>query len=314
MPLRALRRPGARARAPAGPAADARPEALALARRLEIRARHLVDSRALGAYDSVFRGHGIEFAEVREYEPGDPFQAIDWKVSARMGRPFVKRFVEEKELSVLLALDLSASTAFGTRGGQKRDLALELASVLALAANRSNDRIGLLLFTDRVERFVPPARGRNRVRRLLFDMVRHRPEDRGTDLRVALECATRLLPVRSMVFVLSDFQGPAFERELGATARRHEVVGVHLRDPAEERLPAAGLVEVLDPETGETGVLDLASPRVRRRLELLALKEERRLQRLFARARCDRIVLHTDRPYAADLAAFFAARARLRLR
>jgi len=314
MPSPPLRRPGRGRPPPAEPAEEGRADILALARRLEIRARRLVDSRAFGAYESVFRGHGIEFAEVREYEPGDPFQSIDWKVSARMGRPFVKRFVEEKELSVLLAVDLSASTAFGTRGGQKRDLALEVASVLALAANWSNDRIGLLLFTDRMERFVPPARGRNRVRRLLYEMARHRPEGRGTDLRVALECATRLLRVRSMVFVLSDFQGPRFERELGAASRRHEIVAIHVRDPAEERLPPAGLVEVVDPETGETGVLDLASPRARRRLVLLAKREERRLQRLFVRARCDRIVLRTDRPYAAELAGFLGARSRLRLR
>ncbi|MFQ5889339.1 MAG: DUF58 domain-containing protein [Gemmatimonadota bacterium] len=283
-------------------------------RRLELTARRLLDSRALGAYDSVFRGHGIEFAEVRAYQPGDPFQAIDWKVSARMGRPYVKRFVEERELTVLLALDLSASTAFGTRSRQKRELATEVAGLLALSASRSNDRVGLLLFTDRVERFVQPTRGRNRVRCLLHQILDFQPEGRGTDVGVALESAARHLRVRSLVFILSDFQGPPFHRALAGAARRHDVVGIHLRDPAEAWLPPAGLVDAVDPETGARVLLDLSSPAVRDAVARRAAAEEDRLSRLFLGLGCDRILLHTDRPYAADLAAFFAARARVRRR
>lgn len=300
------------------------------ARRLEFKARRLVDSHALGAYESIFRGHGIEFSEVRGYEPGDPFQAIDWKVTARMRRPYVKRFVEERELTVLLAVDLSASTAFGTRVRLKRELALEVAGVLCLAAMRSQDRVGLLLFTDRVERYVRPVRGRKRTLRLLYDLLCCRPEGRGTDLARALETASRLLPVRSLVFVLSDFavplggdgggrgEYPAAEEGLARAflglARHHDVVAVELRDPAEERLPAAGLLEVADPETGARRILDLARAPVRKALEEGARADAARLQALLRRAGVERIVLRTDRPYAAELHAFFAARARRRRR
>ena len=219
MPLRLFRR---RSR----PDRDARRDDSAipaLVRRLELRARRLMENRAVGAYDSVFRGHGVEFSEVRAYQPGDPFQAIDWKVTARMGRPFVKKFVEERELTVLLAVDLSGSTDFGTRVRTKRELSLELAAVLGLAAARNNDRVGLLLFTDRVEKWLPPRRGRGRVRRLLHVIASFRPEGRGTDIGLALATASRSLKTRSLVFVLSDFQSPPFRRELTAASRRHDL-------------------------------------------------------------------------------------------
>lgn len=293
-------------------------------RRLELRARRLVDSRALGAYESVFRGHGVEFAEVRAYQSGDPFQAIDWKVTARMGRPFVKRFVEERELVVLLALDLSASTGFGTRRRLKRELAVEVAGVLGLAALRSQDRVGLLLFTDRVERYVPPRRGRHRLLRLLHEMVVFRPEGRGTDLPAALTTAVRLLSARALVFVLSDFPlgtptaasppEERLERALRGLSRRHDVVAVEVRDPAEAVLPDVGLLEVEDPETGRRGVVDLGDQNVRKRLLAEADAEEERLAGVLRRARVDRISLRTDRPYATELAAFFAARGRQRRR
>ena len=211
MPLRLFRR--------RRPERDPSPDASALpvlVRRLELRARRLMENRAVGAYDSVFRGHGVEFSEVRAYQPGDPFQAIDWKVTARMGKPFIKKFVEERELTVLLAVDLSGSTDFGTRVRTKRDLSLELAALLGLAAARNNDRVGLLLFTDRVERWLAPRRGRGRLRQLLHVMASHRPEGRGTDIGLALATAVRSLKTRSLVFVLSDFQGPEFRKELTA--------------------------------------------------------------------------------------------------
>lgn len=300
-------------------------------RRIELNARRLVDSHALGAYESIFRGHGIEFSEVRSYQPGDPFQAIDWKVTARMRRPFVKRFVEERELTVLLVVDVSGSTGFGTRGKLKRQLAVEVAGVLTLAAMRAQDRVGLLLFTDRCEKFVRPVRGRNRTLRLLYELLAFRPEGRGTDLEGALDTAARLLPVRSIVFVISDFAVPGamatpagggaraadggggragLSRALTALARRHDLVAIDVRDPAEERLPEAGLLEVEDPETDRRAVVDLSNRRVREALAERARRDEARLASLLRRAGAERVVLRTDRPYAVDLHAFFAARAR----
>jgi uncharacterized protein (DUF58 family) len=308
MPLRLFRR--RRPERDSSPDASALP---ALVRRLELRARRLMENRAVGAYDSVFRGHGIEFSEVRAYQPGDPFQAIDWKVTARMGKPFIKKFVEERELTVLLAVDLSGSTDFGTRVRTKRDLSLELAALLGLAAARNNDKVGLLLFTDRVERWLAPRRGRGRLRQLLHVMASHPPEGKGTDIGLALATAVRSLKTRSLVFVLSDFQGPEFRKELTAASRKHDVVGLHLVDPGERTLPAVGLIEVRDPETGASGVLDLADPRTRQGLARMAKKRELRVEDVFRRAGADRLVLATDRSYAADLAAFFAARAQARL-
>jgi len=289
-------------------------ELAARARRLELKARRLVDGRALGAYDSVFRGHGIEFSEVRAYQSGDPFSSIDWKVTARMGKPYVKRFVEEREITVLLVVDLSSSASFGTRQRLKRELAFEVAGVLALAAARNNDRVGLLLFTDKVERFVPPLRGRGRVLCLLYDLLRFRPEGKGTDLPQALDAANRYLKVRSLIFVISDFQGTGPQRALRAASGRHDVVAIEIHDPAEFELPRSGLIEVEDPETGVREIADLADDVTRRRLRSLAEAEHERTVRAIRGAGIDRVELRTDQPYAAELAAFFGARARARRR
>jgi uncharacterized protein (DUF58 family) len=303
-----------RLREPEPSAAD-RQELARQVRRIELTARRLMDSPALGQYESVFRGHGIEFSEVRAYQPGDPFQAIDWKVTARMRRPYVKRFVEERELTVLLVVDVSASNDFGTRGKLKRRLAAEVAGVLALAAMRSQDRVGLLLFTDRVERFIRPVRGRNRSLRLLYELLSHRPQGRGTDIGLALTTAARMLPVRSLVFVLSDFTGGGrLTQPFLAVSARHDVVAIDIRDRAEEALPEAGLLEVEDPETGERSVVDLMDRRVRAALEQHADDEARSLTSALQRSRVDRIRVRGDEPYVPALAAFFAARGRRRRR
>ena len=299
-------------------------------RRIEIGARRLMDSHGLGAYESIFRGHGIEFSEVRAYQPGDPFQSIDWKVTARMRRPFVKRFVEERERTVLLVVDGSGSTGFGTRGKLKSRLAVEVAGVLILAAMRAQDRVGLLIFTDRCEKLVRPRRGRNRTLRLLYDLLSFRPEGTGTDLEGALGAAARLLPTRSIVFVVSDFAVPAVTghaadaerdghreglvRALAGLAHRHDVVAIEVRDPAEEALPEAGLLEVEDPETGRRLVLDLSDRELRRRIERQARAERERFAAIASQAGAEWMSLSTDRPYQVDLHAFFAARERTKTR
>jgi len=284
-------------------------------RRLEVTSRRFMDSPALGPYPSLFRGHGIEFSEVRLYQHGDPVQAIDWKVSARMRTPYVKRFVEERELAVLLVVDVSASNNFGTRGGLKRDLAAEVASTLTLAAMRSGDPVGLLLFSDRIEKYVRPARGRNRNLRLLHDLVSIQPQGRRTDLALALVTAQRVLSARSLVFVISDFVGERDPtRPLLALASRHDVVAVDIQDKGETSLPPSGWIEVEDPETGDRAVVDLADAGVRARFEGRAAARDAELERVLGRCHIDLVRLRTDRPYQAGLASFFQARGRRRLR
>ena len=284
-------------------------------RRLDLMSRRFMNNPALGPYPSLFRGHGIEFSEVREYQPGDPFQAIDWKVTARMRRPYVKRFVEERELAVLLVVDVSASNEFGTRGALKRDLAAEVASVLALAAMRAGDPVGLLLFSDRVERYVRPARGRNRNLRLLHELVAARPEGKGTDLELALTTAARMLTSRSLVFVISDFVASGdLARSLLSLSGRHDVVALAIGDPAEAEIPESGWVEIVDPETGRRAVVDLGDPAVRAGLAAGAEARERELETLCTRCHVDLMRLRTNEPYEGRLAAFFTARGRSRLR
>ena len=288
-------------------------------RRLEARSRLFMDNPALGPYESLFRGHGIEFSEVREYQAGDPFQAIDWKVTARMRRTYVKRFVEEREMSVLLLVDISASNQFGTRGTLKCDLASEVASVLALAAARAGDPVGMLLFSDRIERYARPARGRARNLGLLYELVTAKPEGRGTDLDLALVTAARMLTARSLVFVISDFIGAAegssdIARSLLALAGRHDVVAISIADPAEASMPASGWVELVDLETGNVVAANLRDPAVRARLLESAAARSRHLRGLLHRHHVDLVELQTNRPFEARLAAFFAARGRRRRR
>uniref|UniRef100_UPI0037BEE091 DUF58 domain-containing protein n=1 Tax=Gemmatimonas sp. TaxID=1962908 RepID=UPI0037BEE091 len=219
-------------------------------RRIEVRTRRLVDSRFAGEYRSLFKGQGMEFAEVREYQPGDEVRSIDWNVSARMGRPFVKRYVEERELTIMLAIDLSGSSRFGTRARFKHDLAIELAGVLALAAVRNNDRVGLMLFSDQVEHALPARKGRKHALRLIRDLLTVQPKGQGTSMTVAIDRLMRLLPHRSVVFLASDFIADDVEKPLARLAQRHDVIAVTLEDPAERVLPNVGPARLEDPETG----------------------------------------------------------------
>jgi uncharacterized protein (DUF58 family) len=294
--------------------ADALPDVLRQVRRIELRTRGLVSSRYSGEYHSVFKGQGIEFVEVREYLPGDDVRAIDWNVSARTGGVFVKKYVEERELTVLLLVDLSGSQRFGTRGRFKSDMLVEVAASLAMSAVRNNDRVALLVFTDRVELFVPPRKGRRHVLRILRDLLTLRPEGRGTDLAGALAYTARVLRSRSIVFFLSDFQGgaaaPAFEPALRAAAVRHDVVPVTLTDPADLELPDAGLLQVVDPESGRLVVVDSGSEAVRERYAAAVGEERAALRRTFRRLGLDEIELRTDQPTSNAILSFFRRRER----
>jgi uncharacterized protein (DUF58 family) len=301
-------------RVPAAEPAPASREILRQVRRIELRTRGLVNSRFSGEYHSVFKGQGIEFAEVREYLPGDDVRSIDWNVTARLGTPYVKRFVEERELTVLLVIDLSGSQRWGTRGRLKAELVAEVATTLAMSAMRNNDRVGLLLCTDRVELFVPPRKGRRHALRLTRDLLAFRPSGRGTDLAAGLDYASRLVRGRAILFLFSDFQlgsgWDALARALTAATVRHDVVAVRLSDPRDAELPDAGVLALRDPESGAEVVVDTSDRRARERFARAAAEEVERGQRLFRRLRVDEIHLRTDQPYSATLLAFFRRRER----
>lgn len=279
-------------------------------RRIEVRTRRLVDSRFAGEYRSLFKGQGMEFAEVREYQPGDEVRAIDWNVSARMGKPFVKRYVEERELTVMLAVDLSGSSRFGTRARFKHDLAIELAGVLSLAAVRNNDRVGLMLFSDRVEHALPPRKGRKHALRLIRDLLTVEPTGRGTSMAVTVDRLMRLLPHRSVVFLASDFLTADIEKPLARLAQRHDVIAVTLEDPAERVLPDIGPARLEDPETGEVLEIDTSHPAVRAAFAQRIATEDDARRKLFGRLGLDEIIVHTEHGYVDALLAFFRARSR----
>ncbi len=279
-------------------------------RRIELRTRRLVDSSFAGEYRSLFKGQGMEFSEVREYQPGDEVRSIDWNVSARMGRPFVKRYVEERELTIMLAVDLSGSARFGTRARFKHDLAIELSGVLALAATRNNDRVGMMLFSDRVEHALPARKGRKHALRLIRDLIATSPVGTGTSIAAAVDRLMRLLPHRSVVFLCSDFVADDVEKPLARLAQKHDVIAVTLEDPAERLLPDIGVARFEDPETGARIEVDTSNPVVRAAFagRVTAADAERRA--LFGRLGLDEILVHTEHGYVDALLAFFRARSR----
>jgi uncharacterized protein (DUF58 family) len=277
-------------------------------RLLELRTRGLVNSLFSGEYHSVFKGQGMEFAEVREYQPGDEVRSIDWNVTARMRQPFVKRYVEERELTVMLAVDLSGSSRFGTVSRYKSELATELSAVLAMSANRNNDRVGALLFTDRVEHVVPPGKGRKHMLRLIRDLLAFRPAGSATNIGVATEYLGKMLGHRSIIFILSDFQSGDMERPIKLLAQRHDVVAVTVEDPRERTLPDIGLARFVDPESGETIDVDTGDRRVRDSYERAVTEDAERLRRLFRRLGIDEIPIRTDTGYIEPLLRFFRLR------
>jgi uncharacterized protein (DUF58 family) len=281
-------------------------ELLGKVRRLEIRSRHLVEDLFAGQSESVFKGRGIEFEEVRPYVPGDEVRDIDWNVTARLGEPYVKRFVEESELTVMVVVDVSRSMRFGTAGGEKRELAAELAAIFGFAAARSNDRVGLALAGQRVLHFVPPARGRTHVLRLLRDVLAE-PPDHGLATAEVARFLLSTLKRRSLVFWISDFDEPVDVRVWRVLARRHDLAAFQLRDPRDESLPAAGWVELEDLETGARQLVDTSSRKVRDAYRRDALARLGAVLRSLEDARCPRLELRTDVSYLPALLTFFGS-------
>jgi uncharacterized protein (DUF58 family) len=307
--LRAGRRAQRAAGPPPGTPQRIPPEVLQKVRRLEIQMKHLVNDVFSGEYHSVFKGRGMEFAEVREYMPGDDIRTIDWNVTARLNAPFVKKYVEERELTVMLAVDLSGSGAFGSRTQLKRDLATEVCSILAFSAIQNHDKVGCALFTDDVELFIPPRKGRQHVLRVIRELLYFRPAGRGTDLAQALQFVGRVLKRRSVVFLVSDFLDPGFEKPLSVIARRHDVIPVVVADGREEQIPDVDLVELEDAETGEVRTIDTGSAAARERFARRARSVRAWRERIFARQSLDVIELRTDEPYVVPLMTFFRRRA-----
>jgi uncharacterized protein (DUF58 family) len=295
-------------------------EILKKVRRIEIHTKRLVNDTLAGQYHSVFKGRGMDFDEVREYSPGDEVRTIDWHVTARAGRPFVKKFVEERERTLVLMVDVSASEDFGSGEQSKRELAAELASVLAFSAIRNSDKVGLVLFTDQVELYVPPRKGRRHGLRIVREILGFEPQSRGTDIVNALDFVNDVVSRRSVVFLISDFQVPgamgdslpSLRKAIGQTNRRHDLVALPIDDARENGMPNVGIVTIEDSETGELVEIDTANDALRQRFAEIAQDRTAQLQRAFTGEAVDSLRITTDQSYVAPLMAFFKNRKRKR--
>jgi uncharacterized protein (DUF58 family) len=281
-------------------------------RMVQIRTRKSIAAGFAGGYRSAFKGRGLEFDEVREYAPGDEVRDIDWNVTARTGRPFIKRYVEERQLKILFVVDVSASLGFGTTVRRKNELAAEFCALVAFSAIRNNDTVGLLLFSDRVELFVPPAKGSSHALRLVHHLLGFQPRSTGTDIAAALGYLARVMHRRCVVFLVSDFLSPDFERPLRIVAKRHDLIAVRTSDPCEQALPDAGLAALCDPESGRRILVDTAAPDVRDEYRERCLRRTEAVSRIFRAAGVDEISLSTGKECAGALVSFFRTRDRRR--
>ena len=285
-------------------------EILKQVRRVEIATRGLVNEVFSGEYHSVFKGRGMNFAEVRAYQYGDDIRSIDWNVTARTGTPFVKVFDEERELTVMLVVDVSASGDFGSRSRMKGEVAVEICAVLAFSAITNNDKVGLIIFSDRIEKFVPPRKGRRHGLRVLRELLYFQPEGRGTDVAGALGYLARVVRRRAVVFVVSDFFDTGYQKALAVAGRRHDTVVIRMGDPRERELPAVGYIELEDAETGEQLTVNVSDPAFREAFDHDVTETRTTLEREFRKTDIDVIELSTDRPYADRLMRFFRQRAK----
>jgi uncharacterized protein (DUF58 family) len=279
-------------------------------RRIQITTNRLVNESLAGEYHSVFKGRGMEFDEVREYQHGDDVRTIDWNVTSRTGRPFVKCYVEERELTVMLLIDASASGSFGSIDKTKSQIAAEISALIAFSAIRNNDRIGAILFTDRIEKFIPPRRGSTHVLRVIREVIFHTPERHGTSIQRALEHLNLVLHKRSVVFLVSDLLDQGFEQSLKVANRRHDIVIIQIMDPRERELPDAGILEIRDAETGEIACIDTALPRIRNRFRENWDRNQERLSKLLDSHQMDHVTIETGKPYNIPLVRFFEERAK----
>jgi uncharacterized protein (DUF58 family) len=288
-------------------------EILKKVRQIEIRTNREVTDVLGGQYHSVFKGHGMEFEEVREYLPGDEVRSIDWNVTARFGHPYIKKFKEERELTVMLIVDVSASGLFGSVRQTKNELAAELAAVLAFSAIRNNDKVGLIMFTDQIEKYVPPKKGRSHVLRVIREILAFQPKGRGTNLKAALDYLNHVQSRRAVTFVLSDFQvedEEAVRKKLRVASKRHDVVALSLRDPREEELPAVGLVELRDAETDERALVDTFDRNVREQFAAKSRLRMEALRRMLRSASVDHVEIRCETDYMLPLIKFFKMRER----
>jgi uncharacterized protein (DUF58 family) len=288
------------------------PDVLKKIRQIQIRTTHMVSDLFAGQYHSVFKGQGMEFQEVREYMPGDDIRAIDWNVTARMGHPFIKKFVEERELTVMLMVDISRSNDFGSGDQAKRDLATEVAAVLAFAAIQNNDRVGLILFTDEVEHYLPPRKGTRHVLRVIRDALYFKPKKSGTSVSTALHFLNNVTNRKTVAFLVSDFIDVNFESALAVTAKRHDLISAVIRDNRESVLIPAGVIEWEDAETGRRVLLDTSDASSRRAFESIHTERRKLLLENFKKRGVDVIELTTGKPYASELIRFFGKREKRR--
>jgi uncharacterized protein (DUF58 family) len=277
-------------------------------RQLEIRTRGLVNQVFSGEYHSVFKGRGMEFSEVREYQYGDDMRMIDWNVTARFNHPFIKIFEEERELTVMLVVDMSGSQFFGSQSALKRDIALELSAILAFSAMKNNDKVGLILFTDRIEKFVPPRKGRGHALRIVRELLSFEPTRPATSIKTALEYLNHVQKKRGIIFVISDFMDSGYEAALRIAGKRHDLIGVVLQDPRENELPNVGLMHLCDAESGSTRLIDTSDTRVRSLYHYLNQKNQEARKSLFIKSRLDDIEVSLDQPYLKPLIDFFRLR------
>lgn len=286
------------------------PELVKKIKQIQIFTSRMVNASFAGQYESVFKGRGMQFEEVREYIPGDDVRTIDWNVTARAGKPYIKRFIEEREMTLMLLVDMSASGCFGTREKLKNELAAEFCAVLAFAAIRNNDKVGLIIFTDQVELYIPPKKGTTHVLRLIRELLCFKLPDKKTDIPLALDYLAKVIRKRATVFLVSDFIADAFSRPLSLVNKRHDVIAVNVQDPAELTMPRVGLVELKDAETGLTQLVDSADAAFRKMYERENLRRKEELAQLFRSIDVDSISVETNRPYIHNLVKFFHMRHR----